>query len=422
MSPFPVKLKNQSGLPASTPIFVTVVGINSSIPENTKQQFYNPLAETWQDNQISNPLANLPKDGDGDPVLNLPFIESGIVYVAIEKELKFNGVSPPDFSNPSDPSYHTRFDKFEITYLEKDDHPFIDTTNVDFFCLPLSLQETLSDGTTTDAVGFTKTRPAVLAEFTKALQGNEWSKLIQSDDKGIIRVVAANKALVPPHNFDAGFLQAYIDKVWDFYGWSGNTLTVDMSEIEPFNPGYDVLFTGRVVTDQTNPNRGKFVFSGKSSSGNVLPDIVFEKPTAEQIKTSVFGCEDLFNAPNETPRSVPAKNLGAAFNVGILALQAGDLTLTSRDSKLIPNGWSKYTKNFYTQTMMSGQSEIVCYNLYAKILHANAEKGLVYGFAFDDVTQSDSTLAHPDAINAIVTIQKIAGSSNRKVNRPVTAQ
>lgn len=417
MNTFPIKIRNKSGV-APGSIFVAVTGIDATVQGSEKQQFFNanPGKNSWQDAQSSVTLDALPTDGNGDPVLTLPFINSGIVFLSINAELTFNGTAMPDFSNPSNPSYKTLFDKFEISFLEKDGHPFINTTNVDFFCFPLSLQETLPNGGATDVRGFTKTRKQILDEFKKGFTGSEWPKLMEMDGDKVIRVVAPNKALVPPNKFDASFFQAYVDKVWEFYSWAGNTLTVDMSEIAEFNPGYKVLFTGRVVKDSNSPNNNKFVFSGLSSDGNALPDIVFEKPVGEQIKSSVFGCEDLFNAPNRMPRSVPAKNLGAAFNVGILALESGNLNLTPPTSTLAPNGWAGHKKNFYSQTLQVGSgataTEIVCYNLYSKILHNNAEggepgNGLVYGFAFDDVTGSDSTLAANDAINAIVTIQSL---------------
>jgi len=410
MNTFPVKIIDNSGLNSDTPIFLYVTGINSTVPNNTTQQFFDLQNGTWQDTQVSSKLSDLPKDNDGNPVLNTPFIDSGIIFISINTELQFNGTSPPDFSNPSNPNYTTLFDKFEITFLQSQGFPFIDTTNVDFFCLPFSLQETLSDETMTDIVGFTMTKEDLFNQFTTQLTGTQWPTLIQKDgSNNIIRVVAPNKALVPPNDFDATFFQVYIDKVWDYYGRSGNTLTVDMTEIEQWNPGYNVLFTGRVPTDPNDPNNGLFTFSGTSSSGTALPDITFQKPTGDQIKTSVFGCADLFDAPNKTPRSVPAKNLGAAFNVGVLALQPGNLNLTSPNSQLAPNGWANLKPDFYKQTMGALDGGFIdCFNLYSHILHENAEGGRVYGFAYDDVTGSDSTLANNQAVNAILTIQNLS--------------
>lgn len=417
MNTFPIKIRNNSGVD-STLIFLSVTGIDDSIAKNTKQQFFNPAAvagdNPWQDGACSVKLFDLPHDGDGDAVLTLPFINSGIVFLSINEALTFNGTSMPDFSNPSNPSYNTLFDKFEISFLQKDGHPFINTTNVDFFSLPFSLQETLADGTKTAVRNFTKSRKEILDQFTSSFGTGEWSKLILKNGDSVLRVVAPNKALVPPNNFDAGFFQAYVDRVWDFYGKQGNTLTVDMTEV-----GTNALFTGSVITEANSPDANKFVFSSAGNSTKVA----IEKPGAEQIKGSVFGCADLFDAPNGTARSVPAKNLGAAFNVGILAQQSGNLNLTPPSSSLAPKGWKDQRQNFYRQTMTVGQggsaNEIVCYNLYSKVLHANAEggtpgnfDGLVYGFAFDDVTGSDPTLSAPNAINAIVTIQNLQSSSS----------
>ncbi len=420
MNTFPTKIRNNSGFDSSL-IHLSVTGINDSIADNKKQQFFNPGAsvgsDPWQDTSCSVKLSELPHDSDGDALLTLPFINSGIVFLSINDALTFNGTSMPDFSNPTNPSYNTLFDKFEISFLQKDGHPFINTTNVDFFSLPLSLQQTLTDGTTTDIRNFTKSRKEILDQFTSSFGASEWSKLILKNGDSILRVVAPNKALVPPNNFDAGFFQAYVDKVWEFYGKPGNTLTVDMTEI-----GTKALFTGSVVTDANSPDVNKFVFSDPNSNAGNSTKVVFQKPVGDQIKGSVFGCADLFAAPDRTAQAVPAKNLGAAFNVGILAQEPGNLNLTSPTSSLAPNGWKDQRQNFYRQTMTvesgNSASEIVCFNLYSKVLHANAEggtsgnfDGLVYGFAFDDVTGSDSTLSAPNAINAIVTIQNLQMSS-----------
>ncbi len=401
---FPVIIQNNSGYDPED-IYITAIGINNINPMG--QQFYNFLSQKWQNKECSNCLKNFRQD-NGNHVLDLPYIESGIVFISMEKPLVFNvspnGISQPDFSNPdikANPSFYTIYDKFEITYLEKDGFPYINTTNVDFYCLSLSLQETLEGGKRTKLVGFTKSRQEVLDKFTSQLV-KIWATLIQNDNmKRIVRVVAPNKAVVDMpschNNFDAKFFQFYIDAVWDFYSQPGNTVTVDMTEIATWNPDYNnVLFTGRVVENQ-------FVFSGKSSSGASLPDIAFEKPGGSDcIKMSVFGCAGLFNAPNQTPRSVPAKNLGAAFNVGLLAhpKYPGKLNLT-------PEGWSQYKSDFYNHTMNTNDGEVDCYNLYAGILHSNSEGGSVYGFAYADVTQSDSTLSEKDAKNAIVTIGRI---------------
>lgn len=413
MSTFPIKIRNNSGLDQATPIFLAVTGIDESISGNTTQQFFNanPDKNVWQDASSSVLLSTLPKDNDGDAVLNLPFIKSGIVFLSINDKLTFNGTSQPDFSNPSNPSYKTLFDKFEISFLPTDGHPFINTTNVDFFCIPFSLQETLVGGAKTGIRNFTKSRKEILDQFSALLGTGEWSKLILKEGDNILRVVAPNKALVPPNNFDASFFQAYVNKVWDFYSQPGNTLTVDMSEI-----GINKLFVGSVVADQTSSDFGKFVFSDPSPSGGNSTKVKFTKPMEADIKDSVFGCADLFNAPNGQPQSIPAKNLGAAFNVGILALQSGNLNLTPPTSTLAANGWADHKPDFYKQTLIVGTGAsatvIDCYNLYSKILHMNAEggvpgNGLVYGFSFDDVTGSDPLLADANAVNAILTIQNL---------------
>lgn len=421
--PFPVKIANNSG--SLKDVYIIVKGMDASIPNNTKQQFYDLVNKKWVDSVVSTKLSSLPasKYPTGN-IVNIPYIESGIVYLSFDKPLQFNKISPPDFANPSNPSFDTIYDKFEISFLPKDGFPYIDITNVDFFCIPLQLEMMLSNATTIGPKGFKKSQKKVFKIFSNGLTNNNWEEIKQevttaAGKTKMLRVVAPNKALVqqPPktHNFEASDFQHYVDYVWQYYGQgNGKSVKVDMSEIAQNNPGYDnVVFEGMVIN-------GKFTFSGKNAQGIALPSIEFDKPVgSDSIKRSIFGCADLFDAPNNTPQSVPAKNLGAAFNVGILAhpkITATTLYLMPPTTKLSPKGknWKTYKSYFYTNTKIINLNTtpptykiIDCYNVYAAIIHENAINGDDYAFAFDDVTQSDSTLANKNAAKAVVTIQKL---------------
>ncbi len=419
---FPVVIQNLSGLNLSQhKIYVTVVGQNNSISPEPPQQFYDVVSKKWYNNQSSyraNQLTDLLKTSGsnaGQYVLDIPFIDSGRVYLSIDQPLVFNGISPPSVSNPSGKSFPTKFDFFELTYLKSQAYPFINTTNVDYYGGSLSLQETLVKGTT-KTVGFTNSRLVVLDRLVNQLQANgNWQQLIQQDSAGnIIRVVSPQQAIVnnPPltQNFDASFYLNYIDKVWRYYAQPGHTLTVDMTEIAKWNPGYSkVLFKGRVINDQ-------FVFSSTTSINPVtkkpFATIVTNRPmTSDQVKNSVFGVSDLFDTPNQTPRSVVNKNLGAAFNLGILAdpQYPGNLNLTPPTSAVVPaqDGWQKYVNEFYKQKILtSGGVTIPAYNVYSGALQSVAAGGFVYGFPYSDVVDKDPTLSDKNAVSATVTIQQ----------------
>ncbi|MBC8756833.1 hypothetical protein H2O64_19320 [Kordia sp. YSTF-M3] len=405
-NPFPITIVNNSG--SKEEVYITIKGINAAKAGNKVQQFYNPTKKVWSDTSVATKLSDFSKN-----VINMPNIDSGIVYLSFGKALAFaNRISPPNIGNPSDPSFDVVYDKFEISFLPKDGFPYIDITNVDFLCVPLQLQETLPNGTTNGPKGFKKGRQEVFKSFTGGLTGN-WKTIIQNpNNKGIIRIIAPNKALVDlpnviNNNFDASSFQTYVDAVWEYYAEGKNkSIAVDMSEIAEFNPGYQgVIFNGVVKKS------GEFVFSGKDANGRALPDISFEKPNgSNEIKGSIFGCADLFAAPNKTPQSVPAKNLGAAFNVGLLAHPkiTDDVLFLMPSTTKQKKNWISYKGHFYTNTMKLKNGDILdCYNVYAKIIHANAIDKDDYAFAFDDVTHSDSTLADRDATGAIVTIQKV---------------
>ncbi|AXG71750.1 glucan endo-1,3-beta-glucosidase [Kordia sp. SMS9] len=423
--PFPVTIVNNSA--SLKDVFIIIKGIDASIPNNKKQQFYDLANKKWGNSAVAVKLSSLPSStSPKGNIINMPHINSGIVYLSFGKAITFSGLVPPDFANPSNPNFNITYDKFEISFLPTDGFPYIDITNVDFFCVPLQLEETLSNGTKNGPKGFSVDQATVFTSFSSNLKANNWSAIIQeiknttTQKFEVLRVIAPNKALVeqPPvsHKFDASLFQHYVDHVWDYYkSGSGKSIKVDMSEISKANPKYkNVVFEGVV-------SNGKFVFSGKDAQGNPLPAISFVKPVgSDLIKDSIFGCANLFAAPNNTPTSVPAKNLGAAFNVGILAHKSipdAVLSLMPPTSTLSPNGknWTSYKSNFYNNTIQipdpanpAKKIDIECYNVYAGVIHANAIHRDDYAFAFDDVTQSDSTLANKNATGAIVTIQKLA--------------
>jgi Tol biopolymer transport system component len=77
-------------------------------------------------------------------------IAGGVLWVSYNEALEFKAAGVPASTVPS-PDSHTkiRYDKFEMTYLPKDNKVFADTTSIDFFGIPMQLDR-LTGATVSD--------------------------------------------------------------------------------------------------------------------------------------------------------------------------------------------------------------------------------------------------------------------------------
>ncbi len=413
MTYFTLKIQNGTNLVEDTNLFILGKGIN---PNHSSQGIYNPVesflkfdssgqagfvtATKGMDSSIyAAPLSSFPKDGDCY-LLRLPKTTGGRLYLAINKapalavkeglDTAGNPVSltiaEPDPFNSNDPSYAIIYDKIEYTY--NDDGVWIDTTAVDFFCMPLSL--TLG----TETVGLTRKRSEILNTCKQGLTG-EWAKCYLSVGDSVLRVVAPNKAFgraTATENFNTSYLKPYIQAVWEHY--QTNELVIDCSELVGFQYPLTDIAGGKLTNDNC-------MFTGSVQSDgqtfrftNSTNDVINIMPLP--LSNQVFGCDDgPMTAVKNTACSVIVRNLAAAMNVGLMPF-SGTVTLNK-------DYYMQHAANFYTPNpnLPSGIGTGPWYNQYAKLLHSFNEK--VYAFAFDDAVGQDSTL-HTTNANDSVTL------------------
>ncbi|MFJ1967790.1 beta-1,3-glucanase family protein [Streptomyces sp. NPDC087903] len=268
--------------------------------------------------------------GSGETRLSLPYM-SGRVYVALGRKLKFRAVTDgngdaalqyPAGWVASDPNYPVLHDCCEFTYNSAG--MFCNTTTVDMFSVPLGIRLTGAKDQTTG----TLRDGGRAAAFAAVRQVEEFAPLVVDD----------TRVLAPGHGLDAGLFPAdyfapYIDEVWSTY--TGRDLTVAT------NAG---TFTGRV-------RGGRFTFDGPAQ-------VSFAKPSTRDV----LFCDGGLAAPNDGTTGPVAAVLGAGFNRSTL-LSAPAQPTTDASA-------------FYRTALT---------NHYAKAMHAAAEDGKAYGFAFDDV-------------------------------------
>ncbi len=412
MTYFSLKIKNGTNLVNASDIFILGKGID---PNHSSEGSYNPVESFLQFNgsgqgsfvtavkgmdssTYATPLSGFPKSGDYYTV-QLPKTTGGRLYMAFKKPPVLTvteglndqkqpvslTISEPDPFKNDDPSFAIIYDKVEFTY--NDDGVWIDTTAVDFFCMPLSL--TLGS----DTVGLTKKRSTIIDTCKNTLTG-EWAKCMVTVGDSQLRIVAPNKAIgrtTASENFDTNYLNAYVDAVWNHY--KTNELVIDCSELIGFKyPLTDItngkltsencMFTGSVQSDGTT-----FRFTNSTN------DVIDVKPVP--LSNEVFGCDaGPMTAVKNTASSVIVRNLGAAMNVGLLPT-SGKVTLNK--DYYTQNSADFYTKNANLPTTLGAGP---WYNLYSCALHSFKEK--VYAFAFDDAVGQDSTLHTTDMSTSVM--------------------
>ncbi|MDH6131528.1 hypothetical protein P3T37_000897 [Kitasatospora sp. MAA4] len=282
----------------------------------------------------------LPPAGAAPRTISLPRLASGRIYFSIGSKLVFlvnpgPGIAMPSVSNPSDPNINTAYSFCEFTYDQS--QLYANISFVDFVSVPISFNLQTSQGTQTvqglPAGGLDSVCSALRTQA--AADGSDWAHLIVQDSAGKnLRVLSPNLAIGSNSSLFAGYLDSYIDDVWQKY--QSTDLVIDTQ------------YTWGTVSGRVS--NGVLTFPGMGS---------FTKPST----AAVFNCSSApFTTGNDEMGNLSAR-LAAAFNRTTL--------LTDPNQ---PDGENPAA--FYTETRS---------NHYARILHATTSDHLGYAFPYDDV-------------------------------------
>lgn len=375
------------------------------------------LASTY-----AQPLTYFPKNSAGTAyILNLPAC-TGRVYISLGQPLCLSvnvgsstTISDPNGFNPLDPNYQVIYDKFEFNLVPPDASQgiaggvWIDTTAVDFFSIPFTLQ--MNGGT----AGLTQSRSAILSTLTTAFSNSAstaWSDTLPltttaADGSAItLRIMSPNEAIgstTAAANFPDSYLDDYIDAIWSFYG--SNQLAIDCSQLENVS-GLNITSSNSLFTGQVTA--GNFVFTNAAPTTTVtLP-----KPSSNDV----FGCNgptttDPWTPQNKTAQGVIVTALDAAMNTGILPLPAATPAPILM-SPFVPAKLPAYYENsaqLPADMQSTGSNPGPWYNLYSAALHSTGDA--IYAFAFDDEAGQSSTLSSSDISSiATITINDMTGT------------
>ncbi|MHA6758395.1 beta-1,3-glucanase family protein [Streptacidiphilus sp. PAMC 29251] len=283
----------------------------------------------------------LPARGAAARTISLPYLASGRVYFSVGRKLTFlvnpgPGIAMPSVANPSDPNIGTSYSFCEFTYDTT--QLYANISYVDFASVPISFNlQTSGQGTQVvqglSAGGLDTVAAALRAQA--ATDGGDWAKLIVQDASGAtLRVLSPNTAITSTPSLFSGYLDSYIDQVWQKY--QSTDLVVDTQA------SWGTV-SGRV-------SNGILSFPGVGS---------FSKPST----AAVFNCSSApFTTGNDEMGNLSAR-LAAGFNRTTILANANQ-----------PDGENPAA--FYAQPRT---------NHYARILHQTASDHLGYAFPYDDV-------------------------------------
>lgn len=417
----PFEIVNNSKIADDNDIYIVIKAMNIANNqdcfmhiEKDGKGICQDISATTTSSAYSYKLADLPKE-DSKHKIFIPKVASGRVYVSIGQPLDLAidkntmKIIDPDGFKPRDVNFYTIYDKIEFSY--NDYGTWINPTAVDFFSIPLRIEQ---KGSTSDvtAAGYYDGRAKLISEFQEIFNKDDkthnkmWGNLFINfkNDEGatLLRVVSPGKAMVPSvvglTPFNENYLYArqlggfsYIDYLWKYY--RTHKLIVDATEIKDAFRLDDYIFTGQVVGDN-------FVFNNHANNYQVVI-------TRPETATPFFaGAGDSFDAENNTPKAIIIRQLTSAFEVGLLP--------TADGIKIDKNYLSNNKTNYYKDNPLLPKTiEGPWYDLYSKALHSLGEKQPIYTFAYDDALGQDGTLHDPDGdkpSTATLTIGDMTGS------------
>lgn len=225
--------------------------------------------------QFNYRLSDLPQSGEYR-TFTLPRLISGRVYLSLKYPMDFHvtlnnlsvlTIPDPSSFDPQDPNYYIIYDKIELTFDSSG--TYANPTAVDFFSIPLRLQQNVTMPSTVTDSGLVENRASLVTNITSVISTNDrttndnWETLTLSytDPQGttaVLRVSSPSKAIIPgnlriPDQFDTTYLNnattygfSYVDALTNYY-ISGNTVVVDASELASKITLNSYIFTGRIL-------------------------------------------------------------------------------------------------------------------------------------------------------------------------------
>ncbi len=300
--------------------------------------------------------------------LKLPPLNSGRIYISLGAPMYIPiqpgtplGFGGANGLNATDPNNSTHYDWYEFAWgNQPGDAIFINTTQVDEFGLPMTLDVWGNNRTFHQQTGITESIAQIDQEFAA-----ETPAIFQmpSADVPPVQAVTALRIWAPAHvSFaadgpNAHYMDAYVNSVWTQYGNTPLTLFLNNNANEYAG---QTTATGIVFTEIDQHNGA---YAGAQT-------YTVAKPTTQDLLlcagSMAFAADSLTGQEVSVTKALEAQ-ICAAFDRHVMETYAN---------------WA-IPADYY-------QSAPADY--YAKFWHAHSIGNVAYGFAFDDVDNQSSSI------------------------------
>lgn len=287
--------------------------------------------------------------------LLLPQMFSGRIFISYGSPMYMTsigsgtgaGYAGPNAQNSADPNSNTHYDWYEFTY--NNSGVFINTTQVNQFGLPLTLDVYGNNRTFHQQTGITQSIAQIDSEWNAQLPSQFTSTPISN-----LRILSPAETNFGAGQANGSYFDSYVSQIWSFYG--SNSLTVSLGSRTFSGKTGGNTFTFNEV------NTGNGAFQG----GN---GYVIGYPNTQQVLVcnGPFAAGDGGNSDRNAVELAIEAQLCAAINRHV----ATDVTQWNNPSA-------------YYQAAPA--------NYYAAFWHRNSLNALAYGFSYDDVNAQSSTI------------------------------
>lgn len=361
---------NTNGAWTDNQVYVTVIGQD---PSNGKFSYLTPdgaiVDFTLNDGAATN---HLTKNGQNfgnysftlaqSKLLKIPTFISARAYVSLGEPLYVQvngdgngnvvGYAGPNPQNATDPNTNVHFDWYEFN---NQNGIFINTTQVDEFGLPLTLDVWGAGGTFHQQVGITESIAQIDSEFASEVPAQ-----FQPPTMSNLRILSPAKLSMATGAANGNYLDSFIASSWATFNTTPLVVTLNGRQFSGTTSGQTFTFT------EVNPaaaNAGEVFIVSQPSTQDVLE-------CAGTMATGV---------PGNTPQLQDE-------NAKQLQLQNQICSAVNRHVLLSPKDWSN----------ASAYYGAVPANFYSQFWHKHSIGGLAYGFSYDDNNNQSTTITTPN--------------------------
>lgn len=368
---------NTHGAWADSQVYVEVIGLD---PVSGARAWVSADGAVHASSLADNTAANAIKGPDGHTypnyaftlaqsrLLKLPPLNSGRIFISLGAPLYMPiqagaplGYGGPNPLNASDPNSSTHYDWYEFAWGNKPgDSIFINTTQVDMFGLPMTLDVWGNSKAFHQQTGITESIAQIDAEFAA-----ETPAIFQmpSIDSPPIPALSPLRIWAPAHaSFtkdgpNGHYMDAYIDAIWKQYASAPLTLLLNNDS----NKYTGTTSATNIVFSEVDLHNG--AYAGPQT-------YTVARPTTQDLLlcagSMAFAADTLTGQEVSVTKALEAQ-ICAAFNRHVM-------------------------DNYANWTIVDDYYRTAPANYFAKFWHDHSIAHLAYGFAFDDVDDQSSSI------------------------------